>query len=426
MKMMMTMTMNHDSSSRYSSWSCCVFRYLLVLFCFISTTVTTVAFQSSDLSLQVPVLPSSSASSASACRRRNIESQLFQTKEEVEAKQLRNNNKIEKAAIQRFTIGYNKLCKNCPTRLQPRVETITEMIMGLSKDDRNDLLAAVSQRQQQERETDDADRSKTTPEERRRRNRREYSSGLRTPEEVYHFQMTGDGTFNHNVNVNHSSTSSSSIQQFQKSLIRNEIEWEEKEDTPNNQKKSSSSVVVESNETKGTYHTTTTNEERQQRIIVTNSNNSDKKKKKQQKIIVKMDKNKVKLRKSKIKLMKINSLLKVVTLLLASSSSSSSSNNNNNNNNNKNKNSKQQISSVRDNTIVSFHDDIKNGYENNNNEHNDDDDENEEIQKLYLMSRSELKLQYLQYTSQKMKYERSRAKSRVKCYSASLQLLSKR
>ena len=37
---------------------------------------------------------------------------------------------LEKSAVQRFTVGYDKLCKNCPTRLQPRVDTLTEMILG--------------------------------------------------------------------------------------------------------------------------------------------------------------------------------------------------------------------------------------------------------------------------------------------------------
>ena len=36
-------------------------------------------------------------------------------------------NKIEASAVQRMTKGYDKLCKNCPTRLQPRVDTLTEV-----------------------------------------------------------------------------------------------------------------------------------------------------------------------------------------------------------------------------------------------------------------------------------------------------------
>jgi hypothetical protein len=36
--------------------------------------------------------------------------------------------KIEASAVQRMTKGYDKLCKNCPTRLQPRVDTLTEVL----------------------------------------------------------------------------------------------------------------------------------------------------------------------------------------------------------------------------------------------------------------------------------------------------------
>ena len=36
--------------------------------------------------------------------------------------------KIELSATQRMTKGYDKLCKNCPTRLQPRVDTLTEVL----------------------------------------------------------------------------------------------------------------------------------------------------------------------------------------------------------------------------------------------------------------------------------------------------------
>jgi hypothetical protein len=35
--------------------------------------------------------------------------------------------KVEASAVQRMTKGYDKLCKNCPTRLQPRVDTLTEV-----------------------------------------------------------------------------------------------------------------------------------------------------------------------------------------------------------------------------------------------------------------------------------------------------------
>jgi hypothetical protein len=70
------------------------------------------------------------------------------------------------SAVSRFTVKYDKLCKNCPTRLQPRVDTLTEMIMGLSVEERHELLAAVAQRE-------------ATNE-----------TGLRTAKEVYDFQLS--------------------------------------------------------------------------------------------------------------------------------------------------------------------------------------------------------------------------------------------
>lgn len=59
-----------------------------------------------------------------------------------------NNNgmtKIEGAAVKRFT-QYNKLCKTCPTLLQPKIATLEELIMGLSTTDRQELLNNVAER----------------------------------------------------------------------------------------------------------------------------------------------------------------------------------------------------------------------------------------------------------------------------------------
>lgn len=54
--------------------------------------------------------------------------------------------KIEASGVKRFTVGYDKLCKNCPTRLQPRVDTLTEMILGLTDEERDELMQNVANR----------------------------------------------------------------------------------------------------------------------------------------------------------------------------------------------------------------------------------------------------------------------------------------
>jgi len=62
--------------------------------------------------------------------------------------------KVEAAAVKRFK-NYDKLCKTCPTLLQPRVDTLTEMIMnGLTRDERDELLAKVAARMLQQEEDD--------------------------------------------------------------------------------------------------------------------------------------------------------------------------------------------------------------------------------------------------------------------------------
>jgi hypothetical protein len=37
--------------------------------------------------------------------------------------------KLEASAVQRMTKGYDKLCKNCPTRLVPRADTLAEVCL---------------------------------------------------------------------------------------------------------------------------------------------------------------------------------------------------------------------------------------------------------------------------------------------------------
>lgn len=54
--------------------------------------------------------------------------------------------KVEGAAVKRFTVSYDKLCKSCPTRLQPRVDTLAEMILGLPDEERTELMERVAQR----------------------------------------------------------------------------------------------------------------------------------------------------------------------------------------------------------------------------------------------------------------------------------------
>lgn len=54
--------------------------------------------------------------------------------------------KLEKKSVQRFTTGYGKLCKTCPTLLQPRVDTLTEMIIGLTGAERMELMSNVARR----------------------------------------------------------------------------------------------------------------------------------------------------------------------------------------------------------------------------------------------------------------------------------------
>eukprot|EP00547_Thalassionema_nitzschioides_P000067 CAMPEP_0194210138 /NCGR_PEP_ID=MMETSP0156-20130528/8036_1 /TAXON_ID=33649 /ORGANISM="Thalassionema nitzschioides, Strain L26-B" /LENGTH=256 /DNA_ID=CAMNT_0038937451 /DNA_START=149 /DNA_END=920 /DNA_ORIENTATION=- len=163
-------------------------------------------------------------------------------------------NKLEKAAIKRFTVGYEKLCKNCPTRLQPRVDTLTEMIMGLSTEDRDNLLSAVAQRIEE-------DAFKT----------QEEAVGLRTPEEVYDFQVAGAV----NAPVE---TKVVKIENFQ--IPRMDGDAEQSREV--------------------------SQEDKEQESV-----------KKQQKLIAKMDQTKAKLRKSDAKLAEIDCLLQATKSLLS-------------------------------------------------------------------------------------------------------------
>mmetsp|Transcript_34864 Transcript_34864/g.82134 ORF Transcript_34864/g.82134 Transcript_34864/m.82134 type:complete len:265 (-) Transcript_34864:150-944(-) len=54
--------------------------------------------------------------------------------------------KIEEKSVQRMTKQFDKLCKTCPTRLQPRVDTITEMIVNLEEKERLEIFANVEMR----------------------------------------------------------------------------------------------------------------------------------------------------------------------------------------------------------------------------------------------------------------------------------------
>ena len=79
--------------------------------------------------------------------------------------------KVETKAIAKFNTGYNKLCKACPTRLQPRVDTLVEMILGLKEKERDEVLLKVSQRLDENR-----------------------LSTITTSEDVYNFQTHATNT----------------------------------------------------------------------------------------------------------------------------------------------------------------------------------------------------------------------------------------
>uniref|UniRef100_A0A7S4JPJ9 Uncharacterized protein n=1 Tax=Odontella aurita TaxID=265563 RepID=A0A7S4JPJ9_9STRA len=90
--------------------------------------------------------------------------------------------KLESAAVRRFTTGYDKLCKNCPTRLKPRVDTLAEMILGLSDSERDELMATVTKRAEEGAEGS-AETSET----------KDGTRGARNAREVYDFQVEMEG-----------------------------------------------------------------------------------------------------------------------------------------------------------------------------------------------------------------------------------------
>jgi hypothetical protein len=77
--------------------------------------------------------------------------------------------RLEAAAIKRFR-EFDKLCKTCPTTLKPRVETLTEMILGLSDAERKELWNAVARRLEEQEDV----------------------GGVQTPEDVFKFQTGVD------------------------------------------------------------------------------------------------------------------------------------------------------------------------------------------------------------------------------------------
>ena len=80
--------------------------------------------------------------------------------------------KLEAKSVQRFTTGYDKLCKTCPTLLRPRVDTLTEMIVGLSEDERAELMTNVARR------LDEVGNERTT------------KRGIQTSRDTYDFQAS--------------------------------------------------------------------------------------------------------------------------------------------------------------------------------------------------------------------------------------------
>ena len=90
--------------------------------------------------------------------------------------------KVEAGAVKRFK-QFDKLCKTCPTLLQPKTATLEERIMGLSVDEREELLANVARRIEEEREETaaiPADGSNSP------------SQVILTAEDVYKFQVGAD------------------------------------------------------------------------------------------------------------------------------------------------------------------------------------------------------------------------------------------
>lgn len=68
--------------------------------------------------------------------------------------------KVDVVRVRKFTKNFDKLCKSCPTRIQPRVDTLTEMIFGLPVEERDELMDVISKRLK-DAPTTDADEPQT-------------------------------------------------------------------------------------------------------------------------------------------------------------------------------------------------------------------------------------------------------------------------
>lgn len=104
------------------------------------------------------------------------------------------NTRLEAAAIKRFQ-EFDKLCKTCPTTLKPRVETLTEMIVGLSETEREELWLNVAQRLRQN------------------------VGGAKTPEQVFEFQTDSDAVRKSREDINESKEMKSTVTESSESLL---------------------------------------------------------------------------------------------------------------------------------------------------------------------------------------------------------------
>lgn len=215
-------------------------------------------------------------------------------------------------AVSRFTVEYDKLCKHCPTRLQPRVHTLTEMIMGLSVQERQELLAAVALREATNK------------------------VGLRTPKEVYDFQLsaaTGNVMVDDGVVAGNETK-----QENKKQSMKRHVKMKENDEAIRGGEQQLSKAKE------------------------------------------KMEKAQGKFMNNEMKLAHLERLLHVTTLLLARGKDAEIPND-------------EETSSLA-----------------------------KEIASLQTMTRQQLKLQRLKYAEKRAKYERNRAKCRVKRFAASLEL----
>ena len=188
--------------------------------------------------------------------------------------------KLESKTIERFTTGYNKLCKTCPTRLQPRVDTLVEMILGLSEDERDELLTTVEQRLQ--------DGNLST---------------ISSSQDVYNFQTKGGGG---------DVTSNKKEQQKQ-------LEEEEETSLPFAQPSSSSSITTTT--TTKSHPIIVVDQEDEEEDVLEEESPMTTSTKENRKLQDKMEKTKKKYEYSKEGIAKTKRLLEATTALLSSSSS---------------------------------------------------------------------------------------------------------